>query len=92
MQLAEMVAAAGQRAGLSVEIAHLDNPRVELEDHYYNAAHSALVDLGLKPNLLTEQVLDGMLATVRANSDRVDERIIQPHIRWAGGDTAAGGL
>lgn len=92
MQLAEMVAAAGARAGLSVEIAHLDNPRVELEDHYYNAAHSALVDLGLQPNLLTDAVLDAMLATVQANVDRVDPRIIQPHIRWAGGDTAAADL
>ena len=91
MQLAEMVVAAGNRAGLAVEIAHLDNPRVELEDHYYNAAHSALVDLGLEPNLLTDAELDGMLAAVRANADRVDPRIVQPHIRWAGGDTAAAG-
>lgn len=89
MQLAEMVAAAGARAGLTVEIAHIDNPRVELEDHYYNAAHSALVDLGLEPNLLTDAVLDSMLATVRDNAQRVDARIIQPHIRWAGGDTSA---
>ncbi len=40
--LANKVVAAGKRAGLEVSIAHLKNPRIELEEHYYNATHSKL--------------------------------------------------
>ena len=86
MQLAEMVVAAGERAGLAVKVEHLENPRVELEEHYYNAKNTALTDLGLQPNLLTEAVVDSMLATVRGQVGRVDPNIIAPQIRWAGGE------
>jgi UDP-sulfoquinovose synthase len=87
-QLADMVVAAGQRAGLSVAVENLDNPRVEQEEHYYNAKNTALTDLGLQPNLLTEGVVDAMLATVRGQAGRVDPRIIAPQIRWAGGEVS----
>lgn len=81
--LANMVKAAAGRAGRSVEITHLPNPRVEQEDHYYNAKHSALADLGLKPNLLTDAVLDQMFARVCANSEAVDSTVFQPRVRWS---------
>jgi len=87
-QLADMVVAAGQRAGLSVAVENLENPRVEQEEHYYNAKNTALTDLGLQPNLLTEEVVDAMLATVRGQAGRVDPRIIAPQIRWAGGEVS----
>ncbi len=82
-RLAEMVQAAGARAGLDVTVEHVENPRVELEDHYYNAKHSKLMDLGLEPNLLSDVALDSMLAAVRANCDHVDKAVFQPRIRWA---------
>lgn len=85
-QLAEMVVAAGNRAGLAVTVEHLDNPRVELEEHYYNATNTALTDLGLQPNLLSDDVVDSMLATVRRQADMVNPDIITPQIRWAGGE------
>ena len=31
---------AGERAGLKVALQSLPNPRVELEEHYYNAKHT----------------------------------------------------
>lgn len=82
MELATMIVAAGGRAGLSVTIDHLENPRVEQENHYYNAKHSKLVDLGLEPNLLTEAALDAMLASVRGNCSRVDAGVFAPRIKW----------
>ena len=85
-QLAEKMVAAGTRAGLAVTIDHLDNPRVELEEHYYNAKNTALTGLGLQPNLLTDGVMDNMLATVRRHVDLVNPDIIMPQIRWAGGE------
>jgi len=87
-QLAEKMVAAGTRAGLAVTIDHLDNPRVELEEHYYNAKNTALTGLGLQPNLLTDGVMDNMLATVRRHVDLVNPDIITPQIRWAGGEVS----
>jgi len=83
MDLAQKVKAAGQRVGMKVEIDHVPNPRIELEDHYYNAKHSKLVDLGLKPNLLTDAVLDNMLATVHANNANIRREAFNPSIKWA---------
>jgi len=85
LQLAGMVQAAGKRAGLKTKIDHVENPRVELEDHYYNAKHSKFEDMGLKPHLLTDEVIDSMLATALANNSTVDRGSFIPRIRWAGG-------
>lgn len=82
MDLVQKVVAAGARAGLSVTAQHLANPRIEMESHYYNARHSRLLDLGLKPHLLTDEVIDGMLATVRAHNSRVEPEAFRPKIRW----------
>ena len=83
VDLAKKVVAAGRRAGLQVAIHHLPNPRIEMEHHYYNAKNSTLLDLGLKPTLLTDDVLDRLLATVRANSQRVDVSVLEPRILWS---------
>ena len=83
MELAEKVAGAGKRAGLEVRFNHVENPRVEQEEHYYNAKHSKLAELGLKPHLLSDQALDAMLADVRKNCERVDKSFFLPRIKWA---------
>lgn len=80
--LARKVDETAKRAGVAVRIDHLENPRVELEDHYYNAKHSKLVDLGLKPTLLTDQALDTMFATVRANCGHVEQEAFTPRVKW----------
>lgn len=83
MQLATMVQETAARAGVDAKIDHVDNPRVELEDHYYNAKHTALMDLGLTPNLLTEDVLDSMFATICENRENVDRDVLAPSIKWS---------
>ena len=85
LQVSAMVQAAGARAGLDVRVERVENPRVELEAHYYNARHSKLADLGLQPLLLTDDVMDRMLATVRAHRANVRLDTIQPTIKWVGG-------
>jgi UDP-sulfoquinovose synthase len=79
-QMAEMV----QRVSPNrVDIAEgLSNPRVEREEHYYNAAHTKLLDLGLHPHLLTDEVLTGILQLVERHRDRVDLRAIAPTVQW----------
>src|SRR5687767_6972367 len=51
-ELAERVKQAGEELGYSVEIQNFPNPRVEMEEHYYNAANTKLRDLGLEPHFL----------------------------------------
>ncbi|MBL8700145.1 MAG: NAD-dependent epimerase/dehydratase family protein [Alphaproteobacteria bacterium] len=80
--IANKVEAAGKRAGLRVQIDNIPNPRVEMEEHYYNAKHTKLLDLGLKPNLLTDAVVDTMLDTVRRHSGAVQPATIMPTIKW----------
>jgi UDP-sulfoquinovose synthase len=63
-------------------IEHVDNPRVELEDHYYNAKHHALEDLGLKPTLLSTTLIDQLFDVVERHKDRVDLSAIMPTVRW----------
>jgi UDP-sulfoquinovose synthase len=83
--LASLVQDAGKRVGLDVKVQNLPNPRVEMEEHYYNAKHTKLIDLGLKPHLLTAEALDQMLAAVQANMHRVDRSLFNPRVKWKGG-------
>ena len=81
-ELADKVQQAGRRLGLDVKIQPIDNPRKEAEEHYYNPVHSGLLELGLKPHYLTEEVLAGMLEKVLRHQDKIDARKIMPRVRW----------
>jgi UDP-sulfoquinovose synthase len=82
LQLAQKVQQAAKRAGVEAKIEHLTNPRIELEEHYYNAKHSKLIDLGLVPNLLTDGEIDRMFASVRAGAATVNSATIEPKVTW----------
>ncbi|MGZ4113697.1 MAG: NAD-dependent epimerase/dehydratase family protein [Actinomycetota bacterium] len=82
VQLAEKVQEAGAHHGLDVAIEHLENPRVELEDHYYNATHTKLMDLGLRPHLLSETLIESTISTIERYKDRVIPDHIMPSTRW----------
>ncbi|MFS8867974.1 NAD-dependent epimerase/dehydratase family protein [Synechococcus sp. H65.1] len=83
-QLAVMVQKAAAAMGLKVEIQHLENPRVELEEHYYNAKNTKLLDLGLQPHYLSDSLLDSLLNFALKYKDRVDVRQILPKVKWKG--------
>jgi len=82
LQLAELVQKAGAEIGLKVEIDHLPDPRVESEEHYYNAKHSRLVDLGLKPHNLSDTLLDSMIHIAMRYRHRIDTSLFQPKVDW----------
>jgi UDP-sulfoquinovose synthase len=82
VELAELVQRAGKEYGLEVEVRHLENPRVEAEEHYYRAAHTKLLDLGLRPHLLSETLIESMFAAIERYRDRVIPDRIDPAIRW----------
>ncbi|QHU99203.1 NAD-dependent epimerase/dehydratase family protein [Synechocystis sp. CACIAM 05] len=82
--LAQMVQKAGADLGLKVEIDHLENPRVELEEHYFNAVNTNLLDLGLQPHFLSDSLLDSLLNFATKYKDRVDQKHILPKVTWRG--------
>jgi UDP-sulfoquinovose synthase len=83
-KLAELVKQAGAQLGLDVTIDRVDNPRVEREEHYYNAAHTKLRDLGLEPTLLSETLVESMLGVIQRYKDRIDQAAIPPKTTWRG--------
>ena len=89
LELAELAQRAGAELGYHVEIEHFDNPRVEQEEHYYNAANTKLRELGLKPHYLGEELVRSMLATIDRHRDRVISRAIAPKTQWRPGEAEA---
>ena len=89
MQLAELVKDAGAHLGYEVDIQHYDNPRVEKEEHYYNAVNSNLLDLGLQPRLLGEELVESILGILERYKGRVAEGAIDPRTRWNPAKSAA---
>jgi UDP-sulfoquinovose synthase len=79
-QIAETIAEeyAGECA-----IEEVENPRVEIYDHYYNVVHTALEGLGLQPTLLSMTLIDHLFEVVERHKDRVDLAAIMPTVRWA---------
>lgn len=80
--LANMVRDAAAAVGIKAEIAHVPNPRVEKEEHYYNPAHRGLRELGLQPNLLTQDVLARILEQIVNYKSDIRHDIIMPKTTW----------
>jgi UDP-sulfoquinovose synthase len=82
IEVARMVQSAAAKLGRDVEIDHLPSPRVEAQEHYYNAKHSKLIDLGLKPHYLSESLLDTLMNIALKYQDRVDASTFLPQVNW----------
>jgi UDP-sulfoquinovose synthase len=81
-ELAEKVRHAAGELGIDVQVDHVENPRVEMEEHYYNPTHTKLLSLGLRPTLLSETLIESMLEIIRRYQDRVLEDVIAPVTQW----------
>ena len=79
--IAELVA---DRFPGPVQIEHLDNPRTEAPEHYYNVRHTGLVELGLRPHLLSDTLIESLFDIVGANKHRVNQDRLRPGVRWRG--------
>jgi UDP-sulfoquinovose synthase len=82
--LALMVQKAGQTLGIKVDVHNIDNPRVELEEHYFNAKNTNLLDLGLQPHFLSDALIDSLLNFAIKYRDRIDQKQILPKVKWRG--------
>ncbi len=82
LDLADRVKAAAEHLGMTTSVDHVPNPRKEAETHYYNARHTKLYELGLEPRLLSEELIDTMIAKIAAHRDRVNTSVIVQGVRW----------
>jgi UDP-sulfoquinovose synthase len=81
-QLAELVSKVAGALGLKSRVDHVSDPRVEAEEHYYNAKHTKLIDLGLKPHFLSDSLLDSLLNIALRYRDRINPNVILPTVDW----------
>ena len=81
--LAAKVQEAGSALGLNVDIQHVENPRMEAEAHYYNPRHTGLLNLGLSPHYLSEDVLVEMMEYVIKYKDQIKHGQIYRKVKWA---------
>jgi UDP-sulfoquinovose synthase len=81
-EIAEKVKRVGDRLGLDVKIKNIPNPRMEKEKHYYNAHHTALLQLGLQPHYMSEDVIASMLEKVIKYKSQIEPRKIMPRVSW----------
>jgi len=77
---------AAKDAGFMVDVQHYDNPRTEMDNHYYNPDRQHLIDLGYKPSGDLRNELKRMLGDLVQNRGRILEKrhILVPDIRWDG--------
>lgn len=81
-EIANLVQKAGSAMGLKVEVQNFDNPRIEKEEHYFNAKNTNLLDLGLQPHYLSDSLLDSLLNFAIKYKGRVDNDEILPKVTW----------
>jgi len=81
-QLADKVKNVGAQLGIDVQVKNIENPRKELEEHYYNPTHTALLDLGLEPHYLDDEMLGRMIEKVREHEGRIDPNRIFRGVKW----------
>jgi UDP-sulfoquinovose synthase len=82
LELAQLVQTAALKLGKRVDVEHLPAPRVEAEQHYYNAKHSRLLDLGLQPHNLSDSLLDSLMNIAIRYQERIDTSLFMPQVKW----------
>ncbi|MFZ2446377.1 MAG: NAD-dependent epimerase/dehydratase family protein [Syntrophobacteraceae bacterium] len=80
--IAKRVKEVGETLGYRVKIDCLKNPRVEKEDHYYNPTSTGLLELGLEPHYLTDEILAGMFRMVEKYKHNINRESIFRGITW----------
>jgi UDP-sulfoquinovose synthase len=77
--IAETIRAASPE---DVTIEYLDNPRVELPEHYFNVTHTKLLELGLQPHLLSDTLIESLFEVTKRYAHRVRPEALLPTVNW----------
>lgn len=81
-ELAEKVHRVGSQLGYQVTIDHLENPRKEAEEHYYNPTYQGLIEIGVTPHYLTDAVLEEMFRVVERYKGNIRKDVIFRGVKW----------
>jgi UDP-sulfoquinovose synthase len=81
-QLAEIVHRVGCQLGYKVEINNIENPRKEAEEHYYNPTYQGLIEIGVEPHYLTDEVVAGMVELVAKYKNNIRRDVIFKGVKW----------
>ena len=82
-ELAKLAQKVGNKRGYDVTINHIDNPRKEAEEHYYNPTYQGLKSIGVKPHLLNEQSMEEMFGIVEKYKKNIRTDVIFKGVKWA---------
>ena len=81
-QIAKKIFQIGNKRNHKVEIKNLENPRKELEEHYYNPVFQGLIDIGVRPNYLTDNTIEEIFKVVEKYADNIRKEVMFKGIKW----------
>jgi len=81
-ELAEIVRKVGCDLGYEVGINNIENPRKEAEEHYYNPTYQGLLEIGVEPNYLTDEVVGSLIKLVGEYRQNIRKDVIFNGIKW----------
>jgi UDP-sulfoquinovose synthase len=83
-EMAENIKKYGENKNLNPQIAHVLNPRIEEENHYYNPKNTSLISLGLNPIKFNEEEIDKIFKVVQKYKDKINLETLNPvnSIKW----------
>lgn len=81
-ELAVLTKKVGNNLGYDVRVDHLENPRKEAEEHYYNPTYQGLQDIGVTPHFLDDDVMKKMFQVVHNYRDNIRKDVIFKGVKW----------
>jgi UDP-sulfoquinovose synthase len=81
-ELAGKVQKVGRELDIDVKIDHIENPRKEAEEHYYNPAYKGLQEIGVEPHFLTDEVMKNMFKDVLKHKENIRKDVIFKGVKW----------
>lgn len=82
LELAELTQKVGNKLGYNVEVKSIENPRKEAEEHYYNPTYQGLIDIGVEPHYLTDDVMEQMLRVADRYKGNIRNDVIFRGVKW----------
>lgn len=80
--LAYIAGRAAEQIGLDPTLDHIQNPRVEKENHFYEVEHQTLKDYGLEPSLMTTDMVADEMLYLSQFKENINTDLIQPKVKW----------
>ena len=81
--LAALAEEVGNSRGHNVVVDHIENPRKELEEHYYNPVYQGLREIGVEPHFLNADSLGSIFSVVEEFKDSIRTDVIFNGIKWS---------